>query len=239
MGRGHVSANAYLLVPAAPLSDVALRRLKAIEELSQLGSGFRIALKDLEIRGAGNILGAEQHGHIAAVGYELYCRLLRETVRRMKGLEPEDALKETDLDIRMEAYIPEKYIPDERMRLELLRKLGKLRKPEDLDDLKEELKDRFGRIPAQVLNLIDLCLVRFLMGKTGIKKIAQAAGHTHLQMLLYDEALCARIGPFETAEMRFIEPGKAHLHPPKACAGDPVETLKFLKSGLLRARRRI
>jgi transcription-repair coupling factor (superfamily II helicase) len=238
VGRGHVRARAVLLIPPGPLPDVAVRRLSAIEELSQLGAGFKIALKDLEIRGAGNILGAEQHGHIAAVGYELYCRLLRQTILRMKGMADESDAQEVDLDIRVDAYLPPAYIPDESLRMEFLRKLSRCTKPEAVDAVREELLDRFGRMPEHAERLLDVCLVRILMRRCGLRRIASALRRPHLVVEVFDERRYAAADPFKRKEMRFIEPGLAHLHPPRTNRS-PVELLRFLKSRLLAAGRKL
>jgi transcription-repair coupling factor (superfamily II helicase) len=232
VGRGHVRARAHLMIPREPLPDQALRRLKAVEELSQLGAGFQLALKDLEIRGAGNILGAEQHGHIAAVGYELYCRLLRQTILTMKGIPQDQAVDDVDLDIRADAFIPPSYIPDEGLRMEILRKLGRRQDRAGLESLEEELEDRFGRIPEPVRHLLDICLLRSGMAHCGIRRASLVSGGGHLVMDLFDESRYAATRPFKSRELRFIEPRKAHIHPPKG-ARNTRGLIKFLKSRLM------
>ena len=144
VGRYKHRAYAYLLLPQSrSISPVAGKRLKAIEEYSQLGAGFRIALRDLEIRGAGNILGAEQSGHINTVGYELYCRLLGEAVKRLKN-EPIEKEPETVIDLGFAACIPKNYIHSDRQRLEVYRRLATALNPRDIDRLGEELRDLFA-----------------------------------------------------------------------------------------------
>ena len=232
VGRGHVKAQALLLVPPGRLPDVALRRLKAIEELSQLGSGFKIALKDLEIRGAGNILGLEQHGHIAAVGYELYCRLLKQTILKMQGKIPEDEIDEVELDLRADAFIPPRYIPDESLRMEMLRHLGRCASGRQIRDLEGELRDRFGRLPRTVKALLDLAAVRIGMKMAGIRSILHPLGSPHLLVEIFDGERFARHEPFDRRYLRFLEPMKAHLIPPPKMRR-PEQLLSFLKSRLM------
>lgn len=171
VGRYKHRAYAYLLLPRSrSITPVAGKRLKAIEEYSQLGAGFRIALRDLEIRGAGNILGAEQSGHINTVGYELYCKLLGNAVRRLKN-EPVEKEPETVVDLGFAAYIPKNYIHSDRQRMEVYRRLAVARTPKDLDRLSEELRDLFGPVPTQVTLTLELARVRLLAAKWNLKHI--------------------------------------------------------------------
>src|SRR5436305_12286024 len=147
VGRHKNRAYCYLLLhPQRLVTDVAARRLKAIEEFTELGAGFKIALRDLEIRGAGNILGTQQSGHIAAVGYELYCQLLENAVRSMKKL-PAKAPLETTIDLPWPAYLPHDYVPDQKGRIEVYRRLARVRDAAKLDDFRQELRDRYGLLP--------------------------------------------------------------------------------------------
>ncbi|RPI09217.1 MAG: transcription-repair coupling factor, partial [Zetaproteobacteria bacterium] len=150
VGRDRYRAYAYLLVPAdGGMSEVARKRLQVIAELTELGSGFKIAARDLEIRGAGNLLGAEQSGHIAAVGFDLYTQLIQETVRELKG-EPVEPETDPTIRLRAEGFIPESYVPDPALRLNLYKRLATLREAALLADFAEELADRFGPRPAEV-----------------------------------------------------------------------------------------
>ncbi len=154
VGRDRHRAYAYLLVPAdGGMTEVARRRLQVITELTELGSGFKIASRDLEIRGAGNLLGAEQSGHIAAVGYDLYTQLIQETIRELKG-EPLEVAVEPVIRLRADGFIPEGYVPDPTLRLNLYKRLLAVRDAEGLRDFAEELTDRFGPVPAEVRWLI-------------------------------------------------------------------------------------
>ncbi len=160
VGRYKHRAHCYLLVDANKnLTPNAAKRLRAIEEFSEMGAGFAIAMRDLEIRGAGNILGTEQSGHIATVGYELYCTLLEQTVRRLKRLPPKVSI-DVDLDLPVEAYIPRSYVPDMRLKIDLYRRLARVSNPRELRDLAAELHDRFGSPPPLVERLLSLAQTR-------------------------------------------------------------------------------
>ena len=147
VGRTKVRAYAYLIVDARKLiTPNAQKRLKAIEEFTELGSGFKIAMRDLEIRGAGNILGAEQSGHIAAIGYELYCQILENAVRQLKQQPPRAAV-EVNVDLPWPAFLPRDYVPAQKLRIEVYRRLARLRDARKLDDFRQELRDRYGPPP--------------------------------------------------------------------------------------------
>jgi transcription-repair coupling factor (superfamily II helicase) len=153
VGRSDRRAYAYLLVPSdESLSDVARKRLSAIREFSDLGMGFRVAALDLEIRGAGNLLGGEQHGHIETVGFDLYCRMLEQTVEELRGEKPETEVS-TSINLNMDIRIPEGYIGDTSQRLRMYKRISSAAGEEDLDALRQEMVDRFGRYPEQVENL--------------------------------------------------------------------------------------
>ncbi len=160
VGRFKHLAFAYLLFPQhLALSEVSQKRLRAMEEFSDLGSGFRIAMRDLQLRGAGNLLGPEQHGYIVEVGFDLYCRLLRETVQELKG-EKGEGRAETYLDLGLEASIPDDYIPDARQRLSIYRKMAEIVNEAGLKDLQEELQDRFGSPPPLIKQIFSLIALR-------------------------------------------------------------------------------
>ena len=162
VGRSKNRAYAYLIVsPVKLLNPNATRRLKAIEEFTELGAGFKIAMRDLEIRGAGNILGAEQSGHIAAIGYELYCQLLENAVRALKQQPPRVAV-EVNVDLPWPAFLPRDYVPGQKLRIEVYRRLARLRDPRKLDDFRQELRDRYGAAPEPVEWLLRTTEVRLL-----------------------------------------------------------------------------
>jgi len=174
VGRYKHRAYAYLLLPAKrTITPKAAKRLKAIEEYSHLGAGFRIALRDLEIRGAGNILGAQQSGHIQAVGYEMYCKLLAEAVRHLKN-QPAETQPSTVIDLGFSTYIPKNYIPDDRQRIDVYRRLSAVRSMEDLKQLEKDLADLFGPIPEEVDLLLQWADLRIRVSnyqQVGLKSI--------------------------------------------------------------------
>lgn len=162
VGRYKHRAYCYLLLEEGkPLTDQAAKRLKAIEEFSELGAGFKIAMRDLEIRGAGNILGSEQSGHITSVGYELYCQLLENAVRNLKG-EPAREPLTVNIDLPVSAYFPNDYVPPGRAKIELYRRLSNVRTFEELNQLRDELRDRFGVPPAPAGRLLEVKEVQLL-----------------------------------------------------------------------------
>jgi transcription-repair coupling factor (superfamily II helicase) len=164
-----------MLIPRSrPISPIAARRLKAIEEYSHLGAGFRIALRDLEIRGAGNILGPEQSGHIQTVGYQMYCELLANAVRQLKNESDRTAEKPiptATLDLGLAAYIPKNYIPIDRHRLDVYRRIAVGCTVEDLKQLEGELADVYGPVPEEVKMLLELAQLRIAASKHDIRSI--------------------------------------------------------------------
>lgn len=160
VGRSSRSAYAFLMYRRDKvLEEVAEKRLKAIKEFSDLGSGFKVAMKDLEIRGAGNLLGAEQHGHMEAVGYDLYCKMLNEAVLELKGESRNDKF-ETSIDLPVDAYIPSSYIRNESQKLDIYKRISGIENIHEYHDMEDELTDRFGDIPKQAENLLDIALMK-------------------------------------------------------------------------------
>ncbi|MCE5267392.1 MAG: transcription-repair coupling factor [Planctomycetaceae bacterium] len=171
VGRYKHRAYCHLLIdPNKNLTPTAAKRLRAIEEFSRLGAGFAIAMRDLEIRGAGNILGAEQSGHIAAIGYELYCDLLAQAVGRLKALPPKTMI-EVDVDLPGEGYIPRSYVPDMRLKIDLYRRIARISNASELEDIVAELADRFGPPPPPVQHLLELAGIRIAAHRWGITSI--------------------------------------------------------------------
>ena len=166
------------------LTEIATKRLNAMKEFTQFGSGFRIALRDLEIRGAGSILGGSQHGHMEAVGYDMYLQLLSEAIAEEKGEKPEK-VPECLVDIQIDAHIPEKYISSLNQRIDLYRKIMNVTRDEDKFDLVDELIDRYGEPPKSVLGLIEVSLLRNTAAHLGITEISQK----NAQMYFYTEYL--------------------------------------------------
>ena len=169
VGRSDVRAYAYLLVPSRrSLTDVARRRLKALQEFSELGSGFRVAARDLEIRGAGDLLGARQHGHIAALGFDLYCRMLEQAVQEKRGDVPPvpdlRVMVEMDVDYRL----PDHFVSEPHQRLVLYKRVAAAAEADELDRVREEIEDRYGHLPPEVENLLALADLRRLAERLGV-----------------------------------------------------------------------
>ena len=181
VGRSNRLAFAYFTYRRDQvLSEVAEKRLTAIREFTEFGSGFKIAMRDLEIRGAGNLLGEEQHGHMAAVGYALYCRLIDEAVRRLKG---EDIVEETEVrvDVKVDAHIPDEYIPDMMGRLEAYRRIAEIENEESRRDVVDELLDRFGEPPQSVLNLMDVAELKAAAARAQVELVQAKGSELHLK----------------------------------------------------------
>lgn len=174
VGRSSRRAYAYLTFQRDKvLTEISQKRLEAIKEFTEFGSGFKIAMRDLELRGAGNILGAKQHGHMADVGYDMYMKLLNEAVSAAKGEAPADTDLDCLVDVQIEAHIPESYIANLNRRLEIYRRIADIRTENDASDVIDELIDRFGDMPKSVQGLIDIALVRSKAEKIGIYEIKQ------------------------------------------------------------------
>lgn len=175
VGRSNRAAYAYLTYqPNKILSDVASKRLRAVKEFTEFGSGFKIAMRDLEIRGAGNILGPEQHGHMDAVGYDMYCRILKESVDEAQGIRTEEK-RDVAVDISLDAYLPENYIPNHNQRIEMYKKIAAIETEEDKFEVEDELIDRFGDIPKAVQNIIEVAAIKIPAKECGIYEINQRA----------------------------------------------------------------
>ena len=194
VGRSNRIAHAYFCYRKdKTLTETAEKRLSAIKEFTELGSGFKIAMRDLEIRGAGNLLGPEQHGQIAAVGFELYCRLLDEAIREKKGeIQPE--LPDPVIEIPVDAYLPSDYITDNKMKVELYKKVAALNSTAAADDLSDEILDRFGEMPQAVYNLLILAKIKVLAKENGLasltKEKTEIVGKLHFGLTVnYDKVL--------------------------------------------------
>ncbi len=171
VGRSDRRAYAYLLIPPEDsLSGVAKKRLAAIREFSDLGSGFRVAALDLEIRGAGNLLGGEQSGHIEAVGFDMYMKLLEQTIKELKGEELEDELR-ANVNLRVDLRIDDDYIPDMNQRLTVYRRMAAVRSDDELEQLAAEVRDRYGPLPESVQNLADYAAIRLLSDRIGVESL--------------------------------------------------------------------
>ena len=171
VGRSDKLAYAYLLVPPfRNLTQTARQRLQALEQFTELGSGFQLAMRDLEIRGAGNILGPQQHGFMAAVGFDLYCQLLTDAVKEVKGHASEEK-PDPKIEIAVSAFLPDDYIPDPDQKMLLYQRLAKIRVEEDVIEMKEELTDRFGKLPRPVQSLLGIISLKLLGRRLGLERI--------------------------------------------------------------------
>ena len=182
VGRSGRTAYAFLMYRKdRMLREVAEKRLRAIREYTDLGSGFKIAMRDLEIRGAGSVLGRAQHGHMQAVGYDLYCKLLNMAVKEAKG-EPVKEERTVRVNLSADAFLPENYIINEEQKLEIYKKIASIESTDDYDEVREELIDRFGEIPAPAGNLLRIALIRSVAARIGIIEIVGTAGTIHFYM---------------------------------------------------------
>ena len=171
VGRANRTAYAFLMYKRDKmLKEIAEKRLQAIKEYTEFGSGFKIAMKDLEIRGAGNILGQKQHGHMEAVGYDLYCKMLDEAIKRQKGSQKEESF-ETSVEINVDAYIPDTYVKNEALKLDIYKRIAGIETEAEAEDISEELLDRFGPVPKSVTNLIDISRIRILAHKVYVTEV--------------------------------------------------------------------
>ncbi len=171
VGRSNVKAYCYLLIPGNEvLTDTAKKRLEAISEMSYLGAGIRLAMTDLEIRGAGNLLGKEQSGHINTIGFELYSELLEKAIRELKGEKIEEEI-EPSIEISIPALIPEGYVEDIHLRLNLYRRFSMSKRQEELEQLKREIEDRFGPLPEEAENLLMIVRMKILLRELGIERL--------------------------------------------------------------------
>jgi transcription-repair coupling factor (superfamily II helicase) len=235
VGRGSHQAYAYLIIPGdLTLSKDAMRRLRAIQELSELGSGFKLAIQDLEIRGAGNLLGPSQSGYISAVGFELYTQMMEKAVKELKGEEVVEEIT-PEIHFHLPAFIPEAYVGDPGERLSLYRRLSLSRSDEEVERIREELVDRFGRIPPEVGHLLEVIRVKILLTRLSIRKFEQ----TPSQMVLtFDET--TRVSPKRVVDLIHGGEGRYRLTPDSklviegwpGVGKDPFGTAKKLLQGL-------
>ena len=239
VGRSSRRAYAYFTFQRGKvLTEIAAKRLGAIREFTKFGSGFRIALRDLEIRGAGNILGTRQHGHMEAVGYDMYLRLLSEAVAEKRGEAP--ALQSTAeclVDVQLEAHIPENYVDNLAQRIDVYRKIASIKTEEDSFDVLDELIDRFGEPPKSVKGLIDVALLRNTAAQFGFKEINQKGDSLHLIPERLDPNLVAMLNSVLKGRCTAIASGtpsvvvKMRGSDALTCMREVMTTLQSFKSG--------
>ena len=209
VGRYKHQAYCYLLVDQHKhLSPEATKRLRAIEEFSQMGAGFAISMRDLEIRGAGNLLGSQQSGHIAAIGYELYCHLLEDAVRAMQNLPPK-LTADVDIDLPVEAYLPDDYVPDLRHKIDLYRRLAKINNAAEIQLIREEFQDRFGSPPDAVNRMLELAELRL---DAAAWLIASITTNNRFIVLNYtDRQRIEQLAKTSTIPIRVVDHKKAYI----------------------------
>ena len=187
VGRSNRTAYAFLMYKRNKiLREIAEKRLAAIKEFTELGSGFKISMRDLEIRGAGNLLGAKQHGHMEAVGYDLYCKMLNEAVKQLKGEKVESDEYETSIELKVDGFIPTGYIPNEFQKLDVYKRIADIENQSEKDDMIDELIDRFGEPPQSVCNLLDIALLKVQAHEAYITAISEKPNGIRIQM--YEKA---------------------------------------------------
>ncbi len=225
VGRSNRTAYAFLMYKRDKmLKEVAEKRLAAIKEFTDLGSGFKIAMRDLEIRGAGNLLGTKQHGHMEAVGYDLYCKMLNEAVLKLKGIPTENSDFATIIDLDVDAFIPGTYIVNETQKLDIYKRIAGIENLKERDDMRDELLDRFGEIPRSVDNLLRIALIRVAahnLGLTEIKGKNERIVFTFLPDARIDTGKLASFINAHKQEMSFTAYGK------------PFLTYRYRKTGLV------
>jgi transcription-repair coupling factor (superfamily II helicase) len=209
VGRAGRRAYAYLFYPhRAALTDTAVARLAAVSEMTPLGSGMRVAMRDLEIRGAGNLLGAEQSGQIEAVGFEMYCELLREAVEILKGEAPVPG-REAVIEIPVDAYVPEEYVTDQEVRVEVYRRLVAAGRTATTDELVRELEDRFGEPPTPVVQLVEIERLKYKAAEAGLESVSMGRGELRLKGYPGNEGALVEACRF-AAEQGVTEDGGIH-----------------------------
>ena len=223
VGRSNKVAYAYLMYRRNKvLQEVAEKRLQTIKEFTEFGSGFKIAMRDLEIRGAGNLLGAQQHGHMEAVGYEMYCKLLNEAVKELKGEKVEEAF-ETTVDMNINAYIPSFYIENEEQKLEIYKKISQITTEEEYYDMQDEIEDRYGSMPKAVQTLLEVILLKAKAHEMGVISIVQKQANVVITF-----RGDAKVSPSAITELISKNKGKCMF----TNAMEPYITVKLAKNEL-------
>ena len=244
VGRSNRTAYAFLMYRRNKmLKEVAEKRLSAIREFTELGSGFKIAMRDLEIRGAGNLLGSEQHGHMEAVGYDLYCKLLNESVKEIQGRSTVQENYETAIDLDVDAFIPDRYIRNEAQKLDIYKRIAGITSEEEYDDMLEELMDRFGEPPKSVQNLLAIAWLKAMAHQVYVTELTQKGNE--IRFVLYEKAMidAAKIDGFVKeygGKMRFIvDPAPCFLYSKPRKGGRDNEDVLFLVREILESMKKL
>ncbi|MBQ8416033.1 MAG: transcription-repair coupling factor, partial [Clostridia bacterium] len=211
IGRSSRRAYAYFTYPAfKAIPEIAQKRLEAIREYAEFGAGFKIALRDMEIRGAGNILGSQQHGHLDAIGYDLYIKLLNRAVLEEKGEAPPEEV-ECIVNLKYDAHLPEKYVPYPAQRMALYKKIALISNMEDMEDITDELVDRFGEPPVAVQNLLLIALIHNEAVKCGFTSVNQDATGIHIHPQRLDFDVWSELSARFPGRLRMIMSGEGHV----------------------------
>jgi transcription-repair coupling factor (superfamily II helicase) len=229
IGRSDRKAYAWFFIPKKPLPAVALKRLRALEGLAHLGAGFDIAIRDLEIRGAGNLLGKEQSGHIASIGYDLYCRMLARAVSKRRGKSPPPEPEEIDVNLGLAAFLPREYVRSTHQRMELLRRLGDARGEQKVEELLAEMRDRYGRPPEPLLRLVEVFRLKEQCRRLGIARVFHpggGAGGGSVLLFIRDYRKFAPVR-IRRGEGRHVEGSRVLVVLPPEVRS-PVEILRYL-----------
>lgn len=237
VGRSSRRAFAYFTFTRGKvLTEISQKRLSAIREFTKFGSGFRIAMRDLEIRGAGNILGASQHGHMEAVGYDLYLRLLSDAIAEKKGEKPSSQAYECQIDLRLDAHIPEDYISDTAQRIDVYKKIAAIRTEEDRIDVTDELIDRFGDPPEAALSLLDVAFLRNTLASYGFEEINEKPQGLLLYPHVLDMEVAGKIVASPALKNRVLVNASSRpylmVKPARGSRLDPIETLRSVAAAL-------
>ncbi|MCM1087981.1 MAG: transcription-repair coupling factor [Muribaculaceae bacterium] len=225
VGRSNRTAYAFLMYRRDKvLKEVAEKRLEAIKEFTDLGSGFKIAMRDLEIRGAGNILGARQHGHMQAVGYDLYCKMLNEAVKNLKGIATTGGDFNTSIDLDVDAYIPPSYIVNEIQKLDIYKRIAGVENDKEYEDMKEELLDRFGEVPKSVENLLRIAIIRV---KAHTLFVTEVKGKNESIQFLFDPKASIKVENIPLLLQKYD--GKLTFDP----KGTPTFRYRYKKYGMV------
>jgi transcription-repair coupling factor (superfamily II helicase) len=225
VGRGRDRAYAYFLYPPdQPLSEVAIDRLKTIASNTDLGSGMRVALKDLEIRGAGNLLGGEQSGHIADVGFDLYMRMVGEAVNDYKTgiIETEEQSHECKVELPVNAHLSEEYVPGERLRLDLYRRLADVKSAAEVESIREELVDRFGDLPHEAVSLLRVAELRAFAKSLGVREVVAAGKYLRISPLVLPESKQLRLNRLFPGSLYKTASNTVMIAIPRAAAWTPT-----------------
>jgi transcription-repair coupling factor (superfamily II helicase) len=231
VGRGRERAYAYFLYPREkPLTEHAHERLATIAQHSELGAGMYVAMKDLEIRGAGNLLGGEQSGHIEGVGFDLYVRMVGEAVQQFKGERP---VEEADIkiDLPVDAHLPHEYIGVERLRLEMYRKLAEARGAEALDEVVAEMTDRYGEPPESVANLLAVARFRLLARSYGLTDVSLQGRHVRFAPLSLPDSKQLRLKRYHPDAVYKVPADQVSVPRPatRRVGGEPLRDLALLE----------